>query len=134
MRVLLDTNIFLDLLLQRDDANSAEILLNSIEMGLYEGVVLDITLINIDYIAQRQGVDARYFLEYVVKNCKVVGADNTLAMEALGYEHSDFEDVLQYVVAKQADCDVIVTNDKGFFSPDIPLAKSVNFKGYLCKM
>ena len=133
MRVFLDTNIFLDLLLQRDEASSAEILLNSVEMGLYEGVVLDITLVNIDYISQKQGVDAKPFLEYVVKHCKVVGADNALAMEALHYGHTDFEDTLQYVVARQAGCDIIITNDRKFFSPDIPLCKSIDFKGQTCK-
>ena len=31
----------------------------------------------------------------------------------------DLEDTLQYVLAKKEGCDLILSNDKGFYSPDI---------------
>jgi len=46
----------------------------------------------------------------------------------------DLEDTLQYVLAKKEGCDLILTNDKGFYSPDIKvvsisqLAKELNIK------
>ncbi len=33
----------------------------------------------------------------------------------------DLEDTVQYVLAKREDCDLILTNDQQFYSPDIPL-------------
>ena len=33
----------------------------------------------------------------------------------------DLEDTLQYILAKQIKADCIVTNDKGFYSPDIEI-------------
>ncbi|GAB6072787.1 type II toxin-antitoxin system VapC family toxin [Venenivibrio stagnispumantis] len=46
----------------------------------------------------------------------------------------DLEDTLQYVLAKKEGCDLILTNDKEFYSPDIKvvsisqLAKELNIK------
>jgi len=68
MKLFLDTNIFLDLLLQREGAEQAETLLNAIEIGLHDGIVLDITLVNIDYVAKRQNVDAKLFLSLIIKH------------------------------------------------------------------
>jgi predicted nucleic acid-binding protein len=35
--------------------------------------------------------------------------------------HRDYEDALQYICAKKINAEMIVTNDKGFISPDIDL-------------
>lgn len=127
MKVFLDTNIFLDLLLQREKFEEALIIFNSIERGLNEGVVLDITLVNVDYIAKKQKVDAKEFLKLIVQNCKVVGVNNELSMEALELDNKDFEDSLQYVSAKYEICEQIVTNDKGFYVGDLTVVSSVDF-------
>jgi len=39
----------------------------------------------------------------------------------------DLEDTLQYVVAKKAGCDLILSNDKGFYSPDIKVLNTKEF-------
>jgi len=127
VKVFLDTNIFLDLLLQREKFEEALIIFNSIERGLNEGVVLDITLVNVDYIAKKQKVDAKEFLKLIVQNCKVVGLNNELSMEALELDNKDFEDSLQYVSAKHEICEQIVTNDKGFYVGDLTVVSSVDF-------
>ena len=129
MKLFLDTNIFLDLLLQRERAEQAEMLLNMIEIGLHDGIVLDITLVNIDYVAKRQGVDAKAFLALIIKHCKVACIDNALSLEALEIKSSDFEDALQFVAAKSEGCEVIISNDKRFYSQDIPVVTSSDFKG-----
>ncbi len=129
MKLFLDTNIFLDLLLQREGAEQAEMLLNAIEIGLHDGIVLDITLVNIDYVAKRQGVDAKQFLALIIKHFKVVGMNNALSLEALEIESSDFEDALQFVAAKSEGCEVIISNDKRFYSQNIPVVTSSDFKG-----
>jgi len=39
----------------------------------------------------------------------------------------DLEDTLQYVLAKKAECDLILTNDKRFYSPDIKTFSTKQF-------
>jgi predicted nucleic acid-binding protein len=39
----------------------------------------------------------------------------------------DLEDTIQYVLAKKADCDLILSNDKGFYSPDITILTAKQF-------
>ena len=39
----------------------------------------------------------------------------------------DFEDTLQYVLAKKSGCELILSNDKGFYSPDIEVLDVVQF-------
>jgi len=127
MKIFLDTNILLDLLLEREKVKEAIIILNSIDRGVYEGVILDITLINIDYISRKQQVDAKDFLKILVQDCKVVGADNNLSMEALNLDNSDFEDSLQYICAKNSGCEYIISNDKKFYHGEIEVLSSSEF-------
>ena len=37
--------------------------------------------------------------------------------KALEIENNDFEDTLQYLSAKSADCEYVITNDKSFYFP-----------------
>ena len=39
----------------------------------------------------------------------------------------DLEDTLQYVLAKEEECDLILTNDKNFYSPDIKTTSTSEF-------
>ncbi len=119
MKIFVDTNIFLDLILKRDNFGKALIVLNSVEKKLVEGVVLDITLLNIDYIAKKQVVDIRGFLDLINRNFAVIGATNDLIAEALRIDNNDLEDNLQYLGAKKTKCDCIISNDKNFYSPEI---------------
>ena len=124
MRLFLDTNIFLDLLFKREYEKEALIILNTINKGVHEGILLDITLINIAYVARKQKVDIEKFLNIILQNCYVVGANNQMAQDALALRHSDFEDALQYISAKETECDLIVTNDKRFYNGSLEVMRS----------
>jgi predicted nucleic acid-binding protein len=41
--------------------------------------------------------------------------------------YKDFEDTLQYILAKNSSCDAIVSNNKNFFSQEVPLYTSKEF-------
>ncbi|ACO03798.1 conserved hypothetical protein [Persephonella marina EX-H1] len=43
----------------------------------------------------------------------------------------DLEDTLQYVLAKENECDLILSNDDDFYSPDI---KKINTKDFVEKL
>jgi predicted nucleic acid-binding protein len=132
MKIFIDTNIFLDLILKREKYNEALMIFDAVEQQLYEAVILDITILNIDYIAKRQIKDIKEFLTLINNTFKVVGGSNKSILDALKINNNDLEDNLQYISAKDMKCDLIITNDKNFYSNKIEISTSNNFcKNYL---
>ena len=127
MKLFVDTNIFLDLILKRERCDDAVILLNAIEKKIYEAVILDITILNIDYIAKKQVRDLREFLVLINSTFEVVGGSNKTIKEALKIPNRDLEDNLQYLCARQMKCDIIITNDINFYTEDIGSISSSKF-------
>ena len=127
MKLFVDTNIFLDLVLKRDGYEEAIVIFNAIEKKIYEGVVLDITILNIDYIAKKQVQDLREFLLLINELFEIVGASNSTIKKALQIQNNDLEDNLQYTCAENLKCDLIVTNDKKFYTDEIELISSFDF-------
>ncbi len=114
MKIFLDTNVFLDLLLQRDFYKEALEIVDGVGNGRWSGYILDITVLNIDYVAKKQRKNIREFIQLLNDTFIIVGADNAAIEEALSLENSDFEDSVQYIAAKNVACDVIITNDRDF--------------------
>jgi len=130
MKILIDTNIFLDVLLKRNDYKNCLEILNNLDK--FESIILDITILNIDYIAKKQIKDIREFLALINESCFVKGGDNLDIKDALNLENIDLEDNLQYIIAKKENCKVIITNDKKFKFNDIEIVNSKQFvKKYL---
>ena len=127
MKIFLDTNIFLDLILKREHYKESLYILNAISKGLFDAYILDITLLNIDYVAKKQVKDIRAFLNEVNKISTVLGANNDTFSKALELNHNDLEDNVQYISAKANACELILTNDQKFYSPDIVTFSSEEF-------
>jgi len=127
MKIFIDTNIFLDLLLDREYSNEAKSVFLSIQEGLFEAVTADISLLNIDYIAEKQTENIRYFIDYINQIVVVVGADNNDIGQALHIDNKYFEDNLQLVLAKRSNCDLIITNDLRFPKGGIKIISSTSF-------
>jgi len=106
--------IFLDLLFERDNSQYAKQIIQLIQKGVHEGYVADITLLNIDYIAKKQGQEIRKFLYFIERYFVIIGADNKDMLIALKLGNSDLEDNVQAILAKKSTCDLIVSNDKNF--------------------
>lgn len=53
--------------------------------------------------------------------------EQTCNLMARNSNFNDLEDTIQYVLAKKALCDCIISNDQHFYSPDISLLSSVEF-------
>jgi len=135
MKIFIDTNIFLDLILEREHYRYALMIFNAIEGKVFEGVILDITILNIDYIANKQAKNLKEFLLLVNRNFTVKGASNFLIEKALTINSSDLEDNLQYVVAKNSKVELIVTNDKKFYKGSLTTMTSQEFANrYLSKL
>lgn len=127
MKLFIDTNIFLDLLLKREKYKEALQIFGAIEQQKFEAVILDITILNIDYIAKKQVKDLKEFLKIVNRLFKVVGGSNLNIKKALELDNDDLEDNLQYICAKDSKCEVIIANDKKFINKDIKLMSSNEF-------
>jgi len=132
MKIFIDTNIFLDLILKREYYKEALLILNAIEKKIFDASVLDITILNIDYIAKKQVRNTDAFLSTINQLFTVLGASNASIDKALNIDNNDLEDNLQYICAKEARCEIIITNDKKFYSDSIKKMTSIEFvQGYL---
>ncbi len=132
MKIFVDTNIFLDLILKRENFDKALLIFNAIEKKLFIGVILDITILNIDYIANKQIQDVKEFLNLINMKFEVTGATNNMIEKALKIDNKDLEDNLQYIAALESHCDLIITNDKYFYTNDLLVLTSNDFvKKYL---
>jgi predicted nucleic acid-binding protein len=127
MKLFIDTNIFLDILFKRENHLSSLKILDSILYGYLDATVLDITLLNIDYVAKKQTKEIDEFLNLIVDNFNIVGANNLELKQAIGLQHNDLEDSLQYICAKKSNCNLIITNDKKFIKKDIKVLSSNEF-------
>lgn len=127
MKIFIDTNIFLDVVLNRKDVVDATHILNSCHQKLFDGYVADITLLNIDYIASKQTKNMRGFLNIINQTFTVLGTDNKMFDTALKIDNNDLEDVVQYVCATTEQCSVIVSNDKKFYKGSIEVLGSAEF-------
>ena len=47
--------------------------------------------------------------------------------------YKDLEDTIQYILAKKEGCELIISNDKGFYSEEIPVMSSKEFVNTIVK-
>ena len=127
MKVFVDTNVFLDLILKREAYKEALLIFNAVEKKMFTGVILDITLLNIDYVAQKQVRDVRNFLRFVNSVFDIQDASNSSVNEALAIDNNDLEDNLQYVSAINSKATLIISNDIKFYQGKIEVMNSRAF-------
>lgn len=127
MKIFVDTNIFLDILLKRDNYDAGITIFKAVKNRVYDGVIADISIVNIDYISRKVDVDIKGFLSAVEKSFSILGADNTMVQKALKLDNRDLEDNIQYCLAVYEECDCIVSNDKNFYRGDIEVLDSSEF-------
>lgn len=112
MNVFLDTNILIDFVDNRDKRDYAK---RIIELGMQGEITLFasyLTYANMAFILRHRSREEKYRLLREARQNIVVVAPTVEQLDyALGHEAKDFEDLLQYRCALEADCDVIVTNN-----------------------
>ena len=50
--------------------------------------------------------------------------DNAIELMYTNENFKDFEDTVQYVIAKKSNCEYIISNDKKFYSLELPILSS----------
>lgn len=126
MRVLLDTNIILDYLLDREPfEQDAEALFDTIVSGRVVGYVSATTVTDIFYIARRQTQSlelARQAISTTLAVMEICPVDRAILEAAFATNLTDFEDAVQISCAVSQGLDAIVTRDiQGFSTSAIPV-------------
>lgn len=118
MKVLIDTNVILDVLLDRQPHADASVALwATIEAGSAHGMLAAHAVTAIHYLIRRElgATRAHRTISTMLKVFGVATVDGPVIQLALGLPLSDFEDAVTAAAAQFAGCDYIVTRDtKGF--------------------
>ena len=126
MRVLIDTNIVLDFLLQREPFfQDAELLFQAVDVGEVVGYVTATTLTDMSYISRkhtRSIEQARQAVSATLTVMMICPVDRAVLESAFNSGLPDFEDAVQIFSAAAQGLEAIVTRDaQGFLSSPIPI-------------
>lgn len=114
MRVLLDTNVVLDLLLERQPfAEAAAELASRIERGEIEGCLGAGTITTVQYLARKVLGDrrAREAVADLLALFEIVPFTRAVLQEALTLPFSDFEDAVLHEAARHGGAEAVVTRN-----------------------
>ncbi len=117
-RVLLDTNVVLDVLLRRAPHYAASAAVwSAVETRQTEGLLSGHAIATIFYLIRKESgsANARRIIASILQVFRVAAVDESVIKEALRVDAPDFEDSIVAAAAFLADCDYIVTRDpRGF--------------------
>jgi predicted nucleic acid-binding protein len=119
MKVLIDTNIVLDLILEREPfVEAATALFELVEMSQVQGYIAATTITNIFYIVRKaQGREtAIQAVSRVLVGLEICAVDRPTIAQALTSNLKDFEDGIQFACAVLNQVDAIVTRDTSDFA------------------
>lgn len=119
MKVFIDTNILIDFLAAREPfAEEAMALFQLADNDEIELMVSDLTIINTIYILRRMhyGLSEIYdSLDNIRPLLTITSMGATVVDRCLQHRSDDFEDVMQYFSAIDANADYIITRNKKDF-------------------
>lgn len=128
MKVFLDTNILLDLLLERPGYEASARVLELCREKEYTMAGSILTMVNVAYVYRKTvGQDlAVVNLKYLSGFIEVLPMDTVMLNQAIGMSGRDFEDTLQAVCAATGGCDYIVTRNVKDYSIKRGLSKPIS--------
>ncbi len=117
-RLLVDTNVALDVLLDRQPHAEASVAIwAAVETGRCEGFLAAHAITTINYLLLRNlgTVKARQMIALILVVFRVAAVDGVVIEQALRLPIADFEDAVTVAAALASGCEFIVTRDpKGF--------------------
>ncbi|CDM93479.1 MAG: PIN domain-containing protein [Limnospira sp. PMC 1291.21] len=138
MRVLIDTNVVLDFLQEREPfVENAARIFQQIDAGEIEGVITATTITNIYYIIRKFAGDgvARDAIAQILIDLTIAPVNRDVLEGAIALQFADFEDAVQYVCGISHPVDVIVTRDvTGFSAATIPVVLPENFDDFKLRL
>ena len=126
MRVLVDTNVFLEYFLRRDNYRAVDRFFLLAALRHNQTYVTSMSLRDIGYTINRYLQDKEKTKEAQLQVysmvSKIVGVSADAAIDSLYSDAKDFEDALQIRAAEEAMCMAIVTfNKKDYLKANIPV-------------
>jgi len=135
MRVLLDTDVVLDVVIARVPfAKAAAELLDLNEQGLFEAYISGITPVNIFYIARKakSSADLRQAISKLLQTVRVCPLDHSVLTNAFNSPFSDYEDAVQHACATASHLDAIVTrNLDDYKNATLPVFAPADFLNHI---
>ncbi len=131
MRVLIDTNVILDLLLDREPfSKQSAWLISKVEKGELTGVLCATTITTIYYLVRKSldKKEAEKSIDLIFSLFEIATVNRTVLETARKLDFNDFEDAVIYASAIHSNCDVLITrNMKNFKADDIPIYEPKEF-------
>jgi predicted nucleic acid-binding protein len=118
VKVLIDTNVVLDIALNRKPfVEDAALLWRLAEQKEITAYLSNTSVTDIFYIINKHAgrENARAFIADILDTFKLADIDEEGFREALDSGMSDFEDAVQYVICERNGCDALVTRNKADF-------------------
>ena len=132
MNVLLDTNVVLDAILQREPFfQDADDIVDSSKQGAYTAFVSASTVTDIYYIACRRLKDEKLVMErlkVLLETVNVAAVTGREIRRAIELSWNDFEDCVQFTAGERLAARYIITRDPaGFTGSGIPVLSPERF-------
>jgi len=122
-RVLVDVNVVLDVLLDRQPhVEGSAAVWAAIETGTAEGLLPAHAVTTIHYLIRKElgAAKAKRTISAILRVFRVATVDGSVIQDALELPLPDFEDAVTAAAALLAGCDYVVTRDaKGFLQSPI---------------
>lgn len=131
MRLFLDTNVILDLILKREPFfDDIARIVTLYEMGKCELFTSSVSIVNCNYILGKN-IDRKQVLDNlkILRSfCSILTVSELEIDQSLNSDFKDFEDAVQYFTCLKNDCNFIITRDiKDFKSSDVPAVSPLEF-------
>lgn len=137
MKLLFDTNVILDVLLNREPfANEAAQLFSAVEEGMLQGMLAATTITTIFYLGTKVlgQAAAKKAITQLLSLFEVAIINRIVLEEALTLNFADFEDAVIYQAACHANTDGIVTrNVKDYKKSKLPIYNPAELLSFLKK-
>jgi predicted nucleic acid-binding protein len=131
MKILLDTNVVLDLLLERDNFfQQAKEIFEKIENRKIDGFLCATTITTIHYLVSKayDKNKSDEIIKELLKLFEIVDVNKSILLKAIANNGTDFEDSVIYSGAECFDIDIIITRDKkGFKNSNIQVLNPNEF-------
>jgi predicted nucleic acid-binding protein len=131
LRVLIDTNVVLDVLQVREPFfEASKRLLAAAETGGVQGMIAAHTVTTLFYLISKDksSGQARTTITNLLQFLKVASVDQSTIEQALNLSYPDFEDAVQMLSAVQSKCDFLISRNVDDFKPGLlPVLSPVDF-------
>lgn len=132
MKLLIDTNIIIDILLARNNyENSIKLFQYINDNSFIDGFISASSITDIFYIIRKEthSYEKTYnAIEGILKILKIMPVSKNDIIDAIKFHWKDFEDCVQYTISKNNKIDFIITNNvKDFLHSEISILTPQEF-------